>query len=93
MKQQAYQHWSKRQFEEGDWVFLRLQPYKESTLKHKKNKKIGPKFYGPYKFIRKIGQVAYDLDLSSSRIHKVFRVSCLKKVLDKLCQWKHNFHN
>jgi hypothetical protein len=28
MKQQAYQHHSERSFEVGDWVFLRLQPYK-----------------------------------------------------------------
>ena len=28
MKQQADQHHSKRSFEVGDWVFLRLQPYK-----------------------------------------------------------------
>jgi exoribonuclease II len=28
MKQQEDQHRSERNFEEGDWVFLRLQPYK-----------------------------------------------------------------
>ena len=28
MKQQVDQHRSERSFEEGDWVFLRLQPYK-----------------------------------------------------------------
>ena len=28
MKKQAYQGHSERQFEEGDQVFLRLQPYK-----------------------------------------------------------------
>jgi hypothetical protein len=28
MKQQADKHWSERSFEVGDWVFLRLQPYK-----------------------------------------------------------------
>ena len=28
MKQQAYQHCSERSFNVGDWVFLRLQPYK-----------------------------------------------------------------
>jgi hypothetical protein len=81
MKQQAYQHQSERQFEEGDWVFLRLQPYKQSTLKQKKNKKLAPKFYGPYKIIHRIGQVAYELDFPSSHIHKVFHVSFLKKVL------------
>jgi hypothetical protein len=76
MKLQANQHRSERQFEEGNWVFLRLQPYKQSTLKQKKNKKLAPKFYGPYK----IGQVAYELDFPSSCIHKVFHVSRLKKV-------------
>ena len=33
MKQQAYQHHSERSFEEGDWVFFRLQPYKQMSLK------------------------------------------------------------
>jgi hypothetical protein len=28
MKQKADQHRSERSFEVGDWVFLRLQPYK-----------------------------------------------------------------
>jgi hypothetical protein len=28
MKQQAYQPRNERSFEEGDWIFLRLQPYK-----------------------------------------------------------------
>ena len=28
MKQQAHQHRSERSFEVGDWIFLRLQPYK-----------------------------------------------------------------
>ena len=33
MKQQADQHRSQRSFEVGDWVFLRLQPYKQMSLK------------------------------------------------------------
>jgi hypothetical protein len=36
MKQQAYQHRSERSFEVGDWVFLRLQPYKQMSLKQAK---------------------------------------------------------
>jgi hypothetical protein len=32
MKQQEDQHQSERQFEEGDWIFLRQQLYKQSTL-------------------------------------------------------------
>ena len=33
MKQQADQHHSERNFEVGDWVFLRLQPYKQISMK------------------------------------------------------------
>ena len=33
MKQQADQHYSKRSFDVGDWVFLWLQPYKQISLK------------------------------------------------------------
>ena len=87
MKQQADQHRSERSFEVGDWVFLRLQPYKQMSLKQaKKDNKLSPKYYGPYKVLQKIGTMAYKLELpSSSCIHPVFHVSCLKKVIgDKL---------
>ena len=48
MKQQADQHHSERSFDVGDWVFLRLQPYKQMSLKQaKKNNKLSPKYYGP----------------------------------------------
>ena len=44
MKQQADQHRTKREFEVEDWVFVRLQPYKQLSLKQQKNKiKLEPK--------------------------------------------------
>jgi hypothetical protein len=87
MKQQADQHRSERSFEVGDWVFLRLQPYKQMSLKQaKKDNKLSPKYYGPYKVLQMIGTMAYKLELlASSRVHPVFHVSCLKKVIgDKI---------
>jgi hypothetical protein len=82
MKQQADQNQTKREFKVGDWVFVRLQPYKQLSLKQYWKNKLAPKFYGPYKINRKISHVTYQLDLPDKiRIHNVFHISCLKKVL------------
>ena len=63
-------------------VFLRLQPYRQSSLKRSGADKLKPRFYGPYKVIRKVGEVAYELELlEGSKIHNVFYVSCLKNVV------------
>ena len=87
MKQDAYQHRSERSFDVGDWVFLRLQTYKQMSLKQaKKDNKLSPKYYGPYKVLQNIGTMAYKMELhASSRVHPIFHVSCLKKVIgDKI---------
>ncbi|XP_059071493.1 uncharacterized protein LOC131062988 [Cryptomeria japonica] len=73
---------TERSFEAGDLVFLRLQPYKQSSLKKNGAEKLKPRFYGPFKVIRRIGEVAYEIELpKDSKIHNVFHVSRLKKVL------------
>jgi hypothetical protein len=63
MKQQEDQHCSEWSFAIGDMVFLRLQPYKQTSLKDKTPQKLAPKFYGPYEILQCIGQVAYKLAL------------------------------
>ena len=51
-----------------------------SLKKAKKDNKLLPKYYGPYKLLQKIGTMAYKLELLASlRVHPVFHVSCLKK--------------
>ena len=75
-------HRVEHSLEVGDFVYLRLQPYRQSSLKKKGAKKLQPRFYGPYKIIRKVEEVAYELELPlESKIHNVFHVSNLKKVV------------
>ena len=64
---QADQHRSERSFEVGDWVFLRLQPYKQMSLRQaKKDNKLSPNFYGPYKVLQNIDTMAYKLEQPGS---------------------------
>ncbi|CAD6332815.1 unnamed protein product [Miscanthus lutarioriparius] len=79
MKRQADKHRSQRQFSVGDWVFLKLQPYVQSSLARRANLKLSFGFFGPYKILARIGAVADKLELpTSSSIHSVFHVSQLK---------------
>ena len=48
MNFQADKHRSERSFEVGDWVYLRLQPYRQQSLTHQKSWKLSPKLYGPF---------------------------------------------
>ena len=63
-------------------MYLKLHPYKQTSLKRNGAENLNPRYYGPYKVIWEIGEVAYELELpEGSKIHNVFHVSCLKKSL------------
>jgi hypothetical protein len=69
-------------FDVADWVFLKLQPYVQSSLAPRANQKLSFRFFGPFQILQKVGEVAYKLALSaSSLLHPVFHVSQLKKVV------------
>lgn len=73
---------SEREFHIGDWVFLQLQPYRQSSVNHNNCPKLAPRFYGPYKIVARVGKVAYTLDLPpDSRIHPTFHFSLFKPKL------------
>ena len=79
MKFQADKHRSERQFQVGDKVYLKLQPYIHKSIATRANPKLAFKYYGPFLILRRIGQVAYELQLpEKSTVHPVFHVSQLK---------------
>ncbi|XP_016578798.1 uncharacterized protein LOC107876371 [Capsicum annuum] len=49
MKWYTDQRESERELQEGDWVYLKLQSYKQTTVPLKRHLKLSPKYYGPYK--------------------------------------------
>jgi hypothetical protein len=63
-------------------VFLRLQLYKQSSLKRSGAEKLKHRFYGPYRVRRKADEVAYEVKLmEGSKIHTVFHISFLNKAV------------
>ena len=59
-----------------------LEPYRQSNLKKSGAEKLKPWYYGPFRVIRRVGEVAYELELPvDNKVHNIFHVSCLKKAL------------
>jgi hypothetical protein len=80
MKSYHDQHWHEVVFQEGDWVWLRLQQRTTVAISAAAHSKLSPKYYGPYKILQHISKISYKLELPSrAKIHNVFHVSVLKK--------------
>lgn len=66
----------------GDLVYLKLQPYVQFSVARRTSQKLGFRYFGPYKIVQRIGQMAYKLQLPpGSLIHPVIHVSQLKKAI------------
>ncbi|WVZ83643.1 hypothetical protein U9M48_030771 [Paspalum notatum var. saurae] len=66
--------------EAGDSVYLKVSPIR-GTHRFKIQGKLAPHYIGPYPIVRRVGKVAYKLQLPESMldIHDVFHVSQLEK--------------
>ncbi|GJS48670.1 putative reverse transcriptase domain-containing protein [Tanacetum coccineum] len=70
------------EFSVGDYVLLKVSPWK-GVVRFRKKGKLAPRFVGPFKIVEKVGPVTYRLDLLEelNGVHDTFHVSNLKKCL------------
>ena len=83
-RQKSYANTRRRDlnFEEGDYVYLKVSSIR-GTRRFLVRGKLAPRYIGPFKILKKVGAVAYRLEIPEemSDIHNVFHVSQLKKCL------------
>ena len=83
-RQKSYYDNSRRkvEFEVGDMIFLKVAPMK-GVMRFQKKGKLSPRFVGPFKILKHIGKVAYELALPPTilGVHNVFHVSLLRKYI------------
>jgi hypothetical protein len=80
MKKQAdKKKHSEHEFSEGDMVYIKLQPYVQSSTMPQANQKLSFRISGPFQVLSRVGKVAYHLKLPDhSSVHPVVHVSQLR---------------
>nr|GFC67931.1 putative reverse transcriptase domain, ribonuclease H-like domain, aspartic peptidase domain protein [Tanacetum cinerariifolium] len=80
-RQKSYQDLKRKpmEFQVGDKVTLKVSPWK-GVVRLGKREKLNPRYVGPFKVIKRVGSIAYKLELPEelSRVHNMFHVSNMK---------------
>jgi hypothetical protein len=59
MKSEADKQRTDRVFAVGDWVYLKLHPFVQTSLAPRSNQKLAYRFFGPFQITDKIGNAVY----------------------------------
>ncbi|XP_073298458.1 uncharacterized protein [Primulina huaijiensis] len=79
MKFHADKKRAEKVFEVGRYCYIRFQPHKQTSLARHRYTKLSKRYYGPFKIIKRVGVVAYKLELPPTvKIHPIFHISVLK---------------
>ena len=65
MKKYADMNRTDKQFQAGEMVYLKMQPYRLAAFDIRMGLKLATKFYGPFRILEKIGHSAYKLLLGN----------------------------
>nr|GFB86192.1 transposon Ty3-G Gag-Pol polyprotein [Tanacetum cinerariifolium] len=85
MKANVNHHRRDLEFKEGEFVLVKLQPYRQVSVANRLSVKLSPRYYGPYEVLARVGPVAYKIKLPrSSLVHDVFHVSFLRRFIGPL---------
>ncbi|XP_070026629.1 uncharacterized protein LOC142182302 [Nicotiana tabacum] len=98
MQSQANAHRTDKQLVVGNWVFVKLHLYRQSTLSTLPYHKLTSRYFSPYPIVERVSSVAYKLLLPPElQIHPAFHISQLKFYYDLSSEIVHppviNFFN
>ena len=81
-RQKSYTDVRRREleFQVDDWFFLKVLLMK-GVMRFGKKGKLSPRYVGPYKILKRVSKVAYQLELPAKLavVHPIFNISQLKK--------------
>ncbi|XP_069147120.1 uncharacterized protein [Solanum lycopersicum] len=83
-RQKSYTNVRRRplEFEVDDWVYLKVSTMK-GVMRFGKKGKLIPRYIGPYRIFKRIGNLVYELELLQDlvAVHPIFHIFMLKKFM------------